>query len=212
MSDTQDETAFNLIAGNPALDLVNTLDNRFRSEGCMELLTSYADLLRFMQQSNLLSAQQVRSLAGAAKHGVQQSVLQSARELREALASAFYASTEHRIPTPAAIRILQRHFLKAREHRELQWKSSRGNPTARRGPSWSWGPHEGEPALPVWMLAQAASELLMSDDLARVRTCGSETCRWLFFDTSKNHTRRWCDMKICGNRMKARRFQARQHQ
>jgi predicted RNA-binding Zn ribbon-like protein len=31
----------------------------------------------------------------------------------------------------------------------------------------------------------------------------------LFLDTSRNHTRRWCDMKVCGNRMKARRFQAR---
>jgi predicted RNA-binding Zn ribbon-like protein len=59
------------------------------------------------------------------------------------------------------------------------------------------------------MLAQAASELMASTALDRLRACGSETCRWLFLDTSKNHTRRWCDMKICGNRMKARRFSAR---
>jgi predicted RNA-binding Zn ribbon-like protein len=45
--------------------------------------------------------------------------------------------------------------------------------------------------------------------MARVRTCGVDTCRWLFLDTSKNHTRRWCNMKVCGNRVKARRFQAR---
>jgi predicted RNA-binding Zn ribbon-like protein len=59
------------------------------------------------------------------------------------------------------------------------------------------------------MLAQAACDLMTSGMLDRLRACGSETCRWLFLDTSKNHTRRWCDMKICGNRMKARRFHAR---
>jgi predicted RNA-binding Zn ribbon-like protein len=39
-----------------------------------------------------------------------------------------------------------------------------------------------------------------------------ETCRWLFLDTSKNHTRRWCNMRVCGNRMKARRFHARREE
>jgi predicted RNA-binding Zn ribbon-like protein len=44
--------------------------------------------------------------------------------------------------------------------------------------------------------------------MSMLRECGNPECRWLFLDTSKNHTRRWCDMKICGNRMKARRFKA----
>ncbi|HXY97447.1 MAG TPA: CGNR zinc finger domain-containing protein [Steroidobacteraceae bacterium] len=48
----------------------------------------------------------------------------------------------------------------------------------------------------------------MSETLERVRACDADSCRWLFLDTSRNHTRRWCDMKVCGNRMKARRFQA----
>jgi hypothetical protein len=39
--------------------------------------------------------------------------------------------------------------------------------------------------------------------------CACETCRWLFLATSNNNTRHWCDMKVCGNRMKARRFNAR---
>jgi predicted RNA-binding Zn ribbon-like protein len=50
---------------------------------------------------------------------------------------------------------------------------------------------------------------MTSEELARVSSCGADTCRWLFLDTSRNHSRRWCDMKVCGNRMKARRFQAR---
>ena len=49
---------------------------------------------------------------------------------------------------------------------------------------------------------------MTSEAANRVRACGNPECRWLFLDTSKNHTRRWCDMKLCGNRMKARRFKA----
>ena len=45
---------------------------------------------------------------------------------------------------------------------------------------------------------------------AGVRICGADDCLWIFLDTSKNRTRRWCDMKQCGNRMKARRFYERQ--
>ena len=42
--------------------------------------------------------------------------------------------------------------------------------------------------------------------------CASEDCAWLFLDTSKNHTRRWCDMKTCGNRVKVSRHYERKKQ
>jgi predicted RNA-binding Zn ribbon-like protein len=62
---------------------------------------------------------------------------------------------------------------------------------------------------PLWLLAQATEDFLLSEQSSQLRCCASETCRWLFLDASKNQTRRWCDMKVCGNRMKARRFYAR---
>ena len=116
--------------------------------------------------------------------------------------------------------MLERHFLDAARHRELQWGvAKRGSAPAGRtafsdrpGLAWSWGRHENEPDLPVWALAESVSDILLSPDMASVRTCAADTCRWLFLDTSKNHTRRWCNMKVCGNRMKARRFQARRDQ
>jgi predicted RNA-binding Zn ribbon-like protein len=51
--------------------------------------------------------------------------------------------------------------------------------------------------------------LLGSSQRGRVRECSEESCRWLFLDHSKNRSRRWCNMQICGNRAKARRFYAR---
>ncbi len=43
----------------------------------------------------------------------------------------------------------------------------------------------------------------------RMRICGNDTCRWVFFDTSRPNTRRWCEMASCGNRAKAARHRAR---
>jgi len=53
----------------------------------------------------------------------------------------------------------------------------------------------------------AATFAAMDDeDWARLKLCGSPTCRWAFFDRSRNHSSRWCAMASCGNRAKARRF------
>src|SRR5207302_22567 len=61
----------------------------------------------------------------------------------------------------------------------------------------------------LWPVIRSAADLLVSGEAQRVRRCASETCDWLFLDTSRNHSRRWCDMSGCGNRAKARRHYAR---
>ena len=43
----------------------------------------------------------------------------------------------------------------------------------------------------------------------RLKTCRSETCEWVFYDSSKNHSAAWCSMRVCGNRQKARRYRSR---
>jgi len=62
---------------------------------------------------------------------------------------------------------------------------------------------------PLAPVVRAAVELLTSEQAALVGTCADRTCGWLFLDTTRNRTRRWCDMKECGNRAKVRRFRAR---
>jgi len=61
----------------------------------------------------------------------------------------------------------------------------------------------------LMLISLSAAGLLGGPLISRLRTCGSETCGWLFLDHSKNRSRRWCDMSDCGNRAKARRFQQR---
>ncbi len=203
---------FDLCGGHPALDFVNSLDHRFGPEGPVELLADYADLLRFAEQTRLVDARQARLLASSARPEAAAQALRSARQLREALASACYAVVDGRAPTGADIRTLQRHFHGASQHRELRWEKAGENRRRQTRLEWHWGRFSTHAELPVWILSLAARKLMTSGSMDRVRACAAETCRWLFLDTSKNHTRRWCEMKVCGNRMKARRFQARQRQ
>jgi predicted RNA-binding Zn ribbon-like protein len=57
-------------------------------------------------------------------------------------------------------------------------------------------------------LVAAVFAAMSEDDWARLRLCSSPTCRWAFYDRSRNHSSRWCTMASCGNREKARRFRA----
>jgi predicted RNA-binding Zn ribbon-like protein len=200
---------FQLIAAEPTLDFVNTLDNRFAGSGPIELLHGYEDLLRFVGQAEVVDAQSVAVLVRNKDSNAAARSFASALELREALASLLYGRlTSARPPQSKILKTLERHFLASEAHTELVWKQP---PLDRSASSldWEWGRFEKSPDLPVWALAQFASRLLTSTAMAQVRMCESDTCRWLFLDTSKNHSRRWCAMKICGNRMKARRFNAR---
>jgi len=54
-------------------------------------------------------------------------------------------------------------------------------------------------------VVESAADALIAGELARVRRCGDARCRRVFFDTTKNGRRRWCDMATCGNRAKAAR-------
>jgi predicted RNA-binding Zn ribbon-like protein len=193
---------FDLIAGNVALDFINTLDDR-RSNKPKELLANYIDLARFGEDSGLLDASQTDRLfetstmfpAKAAE------VLTEARELREAIHDVFWAAMQKRPVPPTALARLNAEAQNAADHLHLRQVNGR----------FEWRFDDlGSFEVILWPLARAAVDLLASAEVAYVRACASKDCQWFFLDTSKNHQRRWCDMKRCGNRAKARRFQARQ--
>jgi predicted RNA-binding Zn ribbon-like protein len=193
-------SGFELIGGHPALDLVNTLDWRFREGEPEELLTDYSDLLRFVEQSDLVPS----SVAGRLRRNVPEDkaemVLLAVHNVREAAANILYAAVAGETPEASLLRQLEDYFKDATEHQQWVWAGSKLVRQLPQSPAL--------PDLPLWLLTLSTAEFMTSDRMHQLRECGNPECRWLFVDTSKNHTRRWCDMKVCGNRMKARRFKA----
>lgn len=197
------EHLFDLSGGALCLDLANTVSGR-GAESPIERLGSYADLLAWARQSAVLAAPAAERLTRLAAGSPEAATAALARavELREALFALFAAIAAHRKPPAGALATLNR-FLAAALGR-LQVERGAG------GYAWSW---RSEPASLDDLLGPAAwsaAGLLTSGELAAVRECASPTCRWLFLDHSRNQSRRWCDMKTCGNRVKVRRHYQRQ--
>jgi predicted RNA-binding Zn ribbon-like protein len=76
------------------------------------------------------------------------------------------------------------------------------------GWSWGWNARE-ELERPLWLVAWSAARLLASEELPALKRCADDQCGWVFLDRRRNHARRWCDMKVCGNNEKARRYYRR---
>jgi predicted RNA-binding Zn ribbon-like protein len=201
---------FDLVAGHVSLDFANTLDNRYSPAGEIELLKTYADVLRFGVQSGVLIPTQARSLrrfsenssAKSKSNRAAEAVLRSAVRLREAIDGIFRATARHKRPAAADLAVLNNNVRGAVTHHRIAPAIVRGKPAF----AWQWDGFDSDLAAALWPVAQGAAELLASSGCSLVRECHSVTCRWLFLDHSKNHSRRWCDMKTCGNRNKARRY------
>ena len=199
---------FELTAGVLCLDFVNTLDNRPSGEP-KELLARYGDLLRFAEDTGILTpAQADRLLAWSeADPDEAQRVVQPAVELREAMYAVFSAVIAKRAVPASALALPNGYIQLAAQHVSLT--------PAIGGLAWRYdsdGDSPGGFETLLWPIVRSAAELLASDNLPFVRACSSKTCQWFFLDTSKNHLRRWCSMKLCGNRAKVRKFYARQRE
>jgi len=192
---------FQLLAGHPVLDFANTLDFRYEPAKSIEMLESIGDLAQFGAESGLLSAAEARNLQRATQRRSSNALLHSARELRESFERIFAAVADgQRVPT-AHLAVLNFWVKEASGHRQLGKEKDTF--------VWSWENSASGFDLFLWRIAQAAAELLTSPELSLVRRCDAANCRWLFLDRSKNHSRRWCDMQICGNREKARAYRHR---
>ena len=196
------DAPFELSAGRLCLDLPNTLSRRVTAAP-VELLATYGHLVAWARLAGLVDdAVSAALLAEAARRPDEaRRVLRRALALREAIYAAMHATVEDR-PVPAdALATINAEAARAGAHARIV--------PADSGFAWSWD--EGGPSLdrPLWPVARSTAELLTSPELSQVRECAADDCGWLFVDTSKNHSRRWCDMAVCGNRAKARRHYAR---
>ena len=193
---------FKLIGGQLSLDFTNTVPWRGR-EIPEEKLNTYQDLLDWSRLAGILTEDNARKLSreGSIQREGAKGVLDRAVEIREAIYRVFSATVSKMPVSDWDLVILNRELREALTRLRL-YPESEGYAL-----DFEWG--GGAIDQMLWPIARAASDLLTSEELDQVSRCASDDCLWLFVDTSKNRSRRWCDMKDCGNRNKARRFYER---
>jgi|SRR5271165_2867446 len=199
-----EEMEFDLTSGSLCLDFANTVSHRKQPEQKHDNLTGYDDLVFFTQDSGVISPQLAREILdfSGMKPKDRAAAFELAIKLREAIYQVFAAVARSRVPKKRDIKLIEDLASQAMTHRRLV--------AAGGGYRWEWKHGKSEPlSCVLWPIVASAAELLTSDRVTQVRECEAKTCAWLFLDATRNHSRRWCDMSVCGNRQKARRHYER---
>ncbi len=194
-----------LIAGRLCLDFANTVDWH-ASERPGENLKTFDDLLKWSQHVGIMTKRDARTLGYMAANSPSKAerVLKRAVDLRETIYRIFSAVSAGSLPSDEDLAMFNENLSRASLRSRMV--------KTRNGLLWDW---TGGKGTLDWMLnpvIRSAADLLVSDDLKRVKRCADPQCGWLFLDFSRNRSRRWCDMKDCGNRAKASRFYQRKKQ
>ncbi len=182
------------------LEFANTV-SWHASEHAEENLHNYADLVNWIKETgNLPKAQANALLINATKHPSQaKRAYSQAISVREAIYRIFVAIIRNEHPAEDDLNELNTILADLTEGAQiihsgklLQWK-------------WLAKTNTDSLDAPIWPIVISAAELLVSEKCKRVGQCADESgCGWLFLDTSKNHSRRWCDSTDCGNRARQR--------
>lgn len=191
MTPTQD---FIFVGQNMALDLVNT--QCMRDGAPVDMLEDYAALVIWLLQAQVLDSAQAKAALkkwGSIVEGTR--VYERARSLRAGLrAIAEHIVAGKAVPQSSldAINDVLRHGVGYAQVTRTRGKFERHLHASRDAAM--------QLIVPV---AEAAADLLCHGDLSLVKKCNNPRCILYFYDTTKNHARRWCSMAGCGNRMKA---------
>src|SRR5262245_48364710 len=185
-----------LIAGARCLDFLNTTE-----EGRTERLTSYSEFVLWSGAAGLVDAAGERRLLALAEKqpGAAAKALGLILEARGALTDLLAAPERRRAP---AMKVINR--ILAQDRFVLQLESG------KTGVRESWAPDCPALRQPLFVLLREAAALLSSPVRPHIHHCANDDCRWFFVDTSRNQSRRWCEMGTCGNQAKARAHYRRQ--
>ena len=196
------EYRFDFSGGRLCLDFVNTAGGT-RADP-KEHLHSYFDLVSWGRQAGVLDDRDAQRLTQAAKRRPDDAARTHAEaiELREAMFRILSGAPSCRPQRPEDMHVFNATLSRALAQVRLE-------PTAE-GCVRVWAGETDALDRMLWPVLRSAMDVLTSEEeRTRVHTCESPTCDWLFLDTSRNRSRRWCDMKSCGNRAKARRYYER---
>jgi predicted RNA-binding Zn ribbon-like protein len=174
-----------LVGGDPAIDFVNTAEERGDPEAD-DALRSAADLRAWGQRYGLIARSGARAAHDEAEFKL-------AREARELLYALFFARAhQRRVPKDVLPRLS--------ELAVDAYRAATLEPSANGTLQWRWD----RAALSTirHVAVTSAIDLLSGEATARLKQCPGEHCGWFFLDTTKRGNRRWCSMGECGQEAK----------
>jgi predicted RNA-binding Zn ribbon-like protein len=195
--------------GPLCLAFANTVDWH-ASDHPEELLADYGTLLSWARSAALVTDEQARALEAEAARDPDraQGTWQRAVAVRESIYRLLVARIQEKPAAAGDLALLNDELARALAQGQLV--------ATGEGYEWSWAGEDaaGDQAAldrPLWPVLRSAAELLTDPQLLeRVGQCADDRgCGWLFLDMSRNHSRRWCDIRDCGNRAKQRRYYQR---
>lgn len=189
-----------LVAGHTALDLVNTVTAR-NTRAPRDWLDGYPRLIEWATLANVADERALVLLAKQATDSPDdaQDALMRLKQFREALHTAYRALISGKRVPQLILDEIDTIWREA--HGRMRLESCEGRIAARVSVERS--------GLDLIRdcVAGGAVELLQALPTDRTRVCRGEACGWLFIDSSKGGQRIWCDMAVCGNAAKTRRYQ-----
>jgi predicted RNA-binding Zn ribbon-like protein len=190
------------VANLLCLDLVNT--EPMRDGVRVDLLERFADLVAWLREAGTLSDEAARRALeqwDGSEEGT--AALGEARRLRAALRSGAEQWATGRPAGDGVVRAVNRVLAACPAHARLVRQG--GRLVSRSVPV-------SESAVQLMApVAESAAWLLEHGDPSLVRRCDGTGCVLVFYDTTKNRSRRWCSMEGCGSRAKAGAYYRRRH-
>jgi len=205
------------IADDRARDFLNSAAGPWGT--WLEWLDDGGDLLAWLVQAGLVPPKAAKQFRDQATPQALDKIAAQARDLREWFRK-FVATHAGRQLEPAALTSLDRlNRLMERDstYRQIEPCSAERNGFVRQqskdvGSSllqWQMRRHWQSPEDLLLPIAEVMGDLVCQVNFERVKKCQGATCTLWFHDASKNHTRRWCTMAVCGNRAKAAAHRAK---
>jgi predicted RNA-binding Zn ribbon-like protein len=184
---------FPMVGNHRCLDFVNTeIIERGRR---VELLREFADLIDWLEHAGVLGVAQAKQILRRwGRTPKAAAALSQALAFRRVLREMIDGIVQGEGPSAVALERINAIL----RHRAVQVTLVRTRTGVERRLSF-------QPREPVHLLgpvAESASDLLCHGDLTLILKCENPLCILYFYDTTKNHARRWCSMTVCGNRMK----------
>lgn len=194
-------TAGDIVGGNSALDLVNTVSGW--SADPEDWVPDIASFLVWARTCSLVDPGGQSAAVRRAKESpaAAERVLASVKELRFALWRIVSSLQRGKAADTSDLAVIDEWRRRLALSEEV---------TAQRNKIYV--AIKGEVSaleLPGLRVIRAALDLLREFPVGRVKTCPAHDCGWKFVDQSKNRSRRWCDMEVCGNLAKTRRYRSR---